>query len=321
MRVAETYRKSGVGGVPTRILAGKLVVRLVHFTQLRKGVGLSPTSIQTRGLVASGRDVGSNTPLATVSSSSLNSLSLASLLRSSRVERMRTPCAIVAGGAGSKLGGLTFQPAFVSIPDTSNASHLLSNVTGKTSIKTFWPANAFNFSEIACSSSAVMSRLAECWRTSSSLRSASAVRCFEKYSAPASKTTSKANKTMLPISKNDCQDSGPFGVINHLPEVTPLAWAFLYLLLAERPPTFDRKHLSLSGSEMLSRKKRSRKPSRVLKYLKQSATEGRNLAANGGLTLGSGIGTVMRTATTGDSVCIVTSAATQLSGGISYVIY
>lgn len=52
-----------------------------------------------------------------------------------------------------------------------------------------------------------------------------------------------------------------------------------------------------------------------------TAASGYNLAANGGLTLGSGIGTVMRTATAGDSVCIVTSAATQLSGGISYTIY
>jgi hypothetical protein len=52
-----------------------------------------------------------------------------------------------------------------------------------------------------------------------------------------------------------------------------------------------------------------------------TAATGYNLAANGGLALGSGLGTVMRTATAGDSVCIVTSAATQLSGGISYVIY
>lgn len=52
-----------------------------------------------------------------------------------------------------------------------------------------------------------------------------------------------------------------------------------------------------------------------------TAASGYNLAANGGLTLGSGIGTVMMTATAGDSVCIVTSASTQLSGGVSYAIY
>jgi len=51
-----------------------------------------------------------------------------------------------------------------------------------------------------------------------------------------------------------------------------------------------------------------------------SAT-GWNFAANGGLTLGSGLGTVLRTVATGDSVCIITSAATQLSGSISYAIY
>jgi hypothetical protein len=52
-----------------------------------------------------------------------------------------------------------------------------------------------------------------------------------------------------------------------------------------------------------------------------TAASGYNFAANGGLTIGSGLGTVMQTATTGDSVCIVTSAATQLSGGLQYAIY
>lgn len=52
---------------------------------------------------------------------------------------------------------------------------------------------------------------------------------------------------------------------------------------------------------------------------------GWNFAANGGLTLGSGIGEVMSTkvsgGATGDSVCIVTSAGTQLSGSLAYAIY
>jgi hypothetical protein len=52
-----------------------------------------------------------------------------------------------------------------------------------------------------------------------------------------------------------------------------------------------------------------------------SAATGYNFAANGGIAMGSGIGTIMKTAATGDSVCIITSAATQLSGGISYTIY
>lgn len=51
-----------------------------------------------------------------------------------------------------------------------------------------------------------------------------------------------------------------------------------------------------------------------------SAT-GFNLAANGGIAHGGGLGAIMRTVATGDSVCIITSAATQLSGVISYTIY
>jgi len=52
-----------------------------------------------------------------------------------------------------------------------------------------------------------------------------------------------------------------------------------------------------------------------------TAASGYNLLANGGLAIGSGFGEVMRTATTGDSVCLVTSAATQLSGHAKYTIY
>lgn len=51
-----------------------------------------------------------------------------------------------------------------------------------------------------------------------------------------------------------------------------------------------------------------------------SAT-GYNMAANGGIAAGSGLGQVMRTVATGDSVCLITSAATQLSGVIAYTIY
>lgn len=52
-----------------------------------------------------------------------------------------------------------------------------------------------------------------------------------------------------------------------------------------------------------------------------TAATGWNFAANGGLTQGSGLGEIMTTATAGDSVCIATSAAVQLSGHIKYTIY
>lgn len=52
-----------------------------------------------------------------------------------------------------------------------------------------------------------------------------------------------------------------------------------------------------------------------------TAATGWNFAANGGIAHGSGLGAVMRTETAGDSVCVITSAATQLSGTLSYVIY
>lgn len=47
-----------------------------------------------------------------------------------------------------------------------------------------------------------------------------------------------------------------------------------------------------------------------------SASSGWNLAANGGLTLGNGLGTVAKTNGTNRVVCLVTSAAVQLSGTI-----
>lgn len=52
-----------------------------------------------------------------------------------------------------------------------------------------------------------------------------------------------------------------------------------------------------------------------------SAATGYTLAANGGFTLGTGIGDVMATATVTDSLCAITSAGTQLSGHIKYAIY
>lgn len=52
-----------------------------------------------------------------------------------------------------------------------------------------------------------------------------------------------------------------------------------------------------------------------------TAASGYNLSANGGIAYGNGLGTVIQTVTTGDSVCAVTSAAVQLSGGIEYSIW
>lgn len=52
-----------------------------------------------------------------------------------------------------------------------------------------------------------------------------------------------------------------------------------------------------------------------------TAATGWNFSANGGISKGIGIGTILRTVATGDSVCIVTSAGTQLSGSISYAIW
>ena len=52
-----------------------------------------------------------------------------------------------------------------------------------------------------------------------------------------------------------------------------------------------------------------------------TAATGYNLAANGGIAQGSGLGAINQTNATGDSVCVITSAATQLSGRLSYAIY
>jgi hypothetical protein len=52
-----------------------------------------------------------------------------------------------------------------------------------------------------------------------------------------------------------------------------------------------------------------------------TAATGYNFAANGGIAQGSGIGIINQTNATGDSVCIITSAAVQLSGRISYAIW
>lgn len=49
-----------------------------------------------------------------------------------------------------------------------------------------------------------------------------------------------------------------------------------------------------------------------------TAGSGWNFAANGGLTLGSGLGMVIKTATTNNEVCLVTSASAQVSGTITY---
>ena len=52
-----------------------------------------------------------------------------------------------------------------------------------------------------------------------------------------------------------------------------------------------------------------------------TAASGYNFAANGGIAIGTGVGEVLATTTVADSVCLITSAATQLSGFIKYTIY
>jgi hypothetical protein len=49
-----------------------------------------------------------------------------------------------------------------------------------------------------------------------------------------------------------------------------------------------------------------------------TAGSGWNLAANGGLTMGSGLGMIIKTTTTNNEICLVTSAAVQVSGSIAY---
>jgi len=52
-----------------------------------------------------------------------------------------------------------------------------------------------------------------------------------------------------------------------------------------------------------------------------SAATGWSFAANGGITQGNGLGVINQTNATGDSVCVVTGSAVQLSGRIAYTIY
>lgn len=51
-----------------------------------------------------------------------------------------------------------------------------------------------------------------------------------------------------------------------------------------------------------------------------TAATGANIAANGGYVLGSGIATVAKTAATNRYVCLISSAAQQTSGVMSYVL-
>lgn len=52
-----------------------------------------------------------------------------------------------------------------------------------------------------------------------------------------------------------------------------------------------------------------------------TAATGWSFAANGGLAQGSGVGVINQTNATGDSMCLVSGVATQLSGRLSYAIY
>lgn len=50
-----------------------------------------------------------------------------------------------------------------------------------------------------------------------------------------------------------------------------------------------------------------------------TAISGMSIAAQGGLTYGSGIATVIRTITAGNGVCILQSGSSQISGNITYI--
>jgi hypothetical protein len=50
-----------------------------------------------------------------------------------------------------------------------------------------------------------------------------------------------------------------------------------------------------------------------------TAANGMSLAANGGLTYGSGVGTVVRTTTAGHGLCLIQSGTTALAGNLTYV--
>lgn len=50
-----------------------------------------------------------------------------------------------------------------------------------------------------------------------------------------------------------------------------------------------------------------------------TAATGANLSANGGFVLGTGVGAVGKNGTTADDICLLQSAANQISGGLSYV--
>lgn len=52
-----------------------------------------------------------------------------------------------------------------------------------------------------------------------------------------------------------------------------------------------------------------------------TASTGWNFAANGGIAQGSGLGVIMRTAASGDNVCLLVSAANQISGVIGWTKY
>lgn len=52
-----------------------------------------------------------------------------------------------------------------------------------------------------------------------------------------------------------------------------------------------------------------------------TAATGWNLAANGGLTQGSGVGVIMQSGTAADNVCLLQSSTGQVSGAISYTIF
>jgi hypothetical protein len=150
--------------------------------QSRSGVGLSPTKIQTSGLVGSNWSCvkpllffDPPTPIV-VSFNAANRPSLAFWLASSSALSIQTDCTRKScGGAESRSGGGMDQCAFSKTPHISMPIPTVSTLTGNITILAGCPANSISFSDATLDSSAVTCRSAVRWATSRSLLSSAMI--------------------------------------------------------------------------------------------------------------------------------------------------
>src|ERR1019366_10786978 len=123
------------------------LILTIYFTQLRRGVGLSPMYTQTRGSLGCGSGSWGKVPDATVDLIDSNRAVAAFLLLSSGVDCTHIPCTIsgfpilAPAGAGSCTTSDTFHFALSRMPKIVWAIKTCSNVTGNTSIVARCPAN------------------------------------------------------------------------------------------------------------------------------------------------------------------------------------